>query len=128
MNSMRSMWKLFVGVAGLGLLITNCTIKTDDNDDSAGSNCSPVGSKKNGCTCAGNLTSYQLCTDDGTYSACGCDIASGGAPTAGASSVAGATSDAGTGGAYAVAAGAGTAAASNGDAGAAGEPGLVIDP
>lgn len=101
MNSMRSMWKLFVGVAGFGVLITNCTIKTDDNGSAGAGNtsngaCSPVGSKLPGCTCAGNLTSYQVCTAEGIYGACVCDTETGGAGNvAGASNSAGTTSSAG---------------------------------
>jgi hypothetical protein len=130
MNSMRSMWKLFVGVAGMGVLITNCTIKTDDGSGSGGASsagagnaasgeCSPVGKKRVGCICAGNLERYQLCTDAGVYGACVCDDTSYG----GATGNAGATSYAGKGGASADA-----GAAPISDAGAAGEPGLVIDP
>ena len=102
MNSMRSMWKLFVGVAGLGLLVNNCTIKTDDNGSAGAGNassgaCSPIGSKKQGCICAGNLTSYQVCTAEGIYGACVCDDVSGGGATstAGATSYGGAVGDSG---------------------------------
>ena len=35
MNSKRSMWKVLLGVVGMGLLVTNCTIKTTDDDDVA---------------------------------------------------------------------------------------------
>ncbi len=132
MNSIRSMWKLFVGVAGLGLLVNNCTIKTDDSGSAGAGNtssgsCSPVGSKTVGCLCTGNLKSYQVCTDDGTYSACVCDDVSGGGAAsvagatsyAGATTAAGATSYAGTGG-YS---GAGVDAA---EAGAAGDGPLDI--
>ncbi len=139
MNSKRSMWQLFVGVAGVSLLVTNCTLKTDADDDNGGGSsnsnagannnagatstagagnttsgdCSPVGKKINGCLCAGNVVSYQLCTSDGVYGACVCaDTSNGGNSSGGASS-------------YAGEAGARTAAASNGDAGACGDANVV---
>ena len=125
MNSKLSMWKLIFGVAGMGLLITNCTIKTEsDNGDNAGSGntasgtCTP-GKKVNGCTCSGNVIGYQLCSDEGTYGACVCAT-----NTEGGASSGGATSYAGGAGAAAVNGGATTV----GDAGAGGDPGLVIDP
>jgi hypothetical protein len=142
MNSMRSMWKLFAGVASVGLLVTNCTIKTDDDDGKAGAgnnanagagnnasagagntssgDCSPVGKRVNGCTCPGNLVSYQLCTTEGIYGACVCDSPSNG----GASSYAGASNAAGEAGAPTNGGNAGAAA----EGGAAGDTGLVIDP
>src|SRR5450432_1762046 len=105
MNSMRSMWKLFVGVTGMGLLITNCTIKTDDDDAKAGASnssagagnaasgeCSPVGKKFSGCTCAGNVVSYQVCTAEGIYGACVCNDTSAAGNSGGGASSAGATS------------------------------------
>ncbi|MEO6601405.1 MAG: hypothetical protein ABIQ16_16120 [Polyangiaceae bacterium] len=108
MNSMRSMWKLFVGVAGMGLLITNCTIKTEDGAEGGGSNsaagadntmsgeCSPVGKKFSGCLCASKLMSYQVCTAEGIYGACVCDDTSTAGSSSGGASSAGATSTAGT--------------------------------
>lgn len=121
MNSKRSMWKLLMSVAGASLLVTNCTIKSSDDDNggaannTAGANssagagnstsgdCSPVGKKVNGCVCPGNLVSYQLCQDDGTYGACVCATGQGGGSnSAGASNggasvaTAGATAEAGT--------------------------------
>ena len=126
MNSVRSMWKLFVGVAGLGLLVNNCTIKTDDSGSAGAGNassgaCSPIGAKKSGCICAGNLTSYQLCTEEGIFGACVCDdVSVGGASSvAGGTSYAGATSHAGTGGASSA------GAAAVGDAGAGGDTNVV---
>ena len=116
MNSMRSMWKLFVGVAGMGLLITNCTIKTDDSTSSAGAGntasgeCT-AGKKFSGCTCAGNVVSYQICTAEGIYGACVCDDTSAAGSSSGGASSAGATSTAG--------------AAPIGDAGAGGEAPVV---
>ena len=121
MNSKRSVWKLFVGVAGVGLLVTNCTIKTATDEDTAGASnnsagasnnnagagnnnagagnatngeCSPVGKKLSGCICAGNLVSYQVCTSEGIYGACVCATGGGGASYGGASN-----SSAGEGGA-----------------------------
>lgn len=140
MKSKRSMWKLVLGVASVGLLVTNCTIKTDDGaENTLSGNCSPVGKKFSGCTCPGNLKSYQLCTEDGTYGACVCeDTGNGGASSdggasskAGASSKGGASSYAGS-SSYAGLAGAategGSAGADSTEGGAAGATGLVIDP
>ena len=127
MNSKQSMWKLLcgvAGVAGMGLLITNCTIKTSSDDGSGGTGnssnssagagnttsgaCSPVGSVLNGCICAGNLTSHQVCESNGTYGACVCAVSSeGGASSGGASNTAGHGGSTATGGAPAADAGAG---------------------
>src|SRR5437763_100257 len=105
MNSKHSMWKLFVGVAGLGFLVNNCTIKTATDDGSAGAGnttsgeCSPVGKKLSGCTCAGNLVSYQLCTSEGIYGECVCTTGSAGASSGGASSAGASSAGASNGGA-----------------------------
>jgi len=88
MNSKRSMWKLLVSVACVGLFVTNCTIKTDD-DDSDG--CTP-GKKKDCSACDNGVTGSQTCQDDGSYGACVCPgsvnggSSSGGASSGGASS------------------------------------------
>lgn len=125
MNSKLSMWKLICGVAGMGLLITNCTIKTEsDNGANAGSGntasgtCTP-GTKVTQCTCAGNTIGSQTCLQDGTYGACVCAT-----NTEGGASSGGATSYAGGAGVAAVNGGASMV----GDAGAGGDPGPVIDP
>lgn len=142
MNSKRSMWKLFVGLAGVSLLVTNCTIKTDSDENEGGASnsnagatnnagatssagagnttsgdCSPVGKRVNGCICSGDHSvSYQLCTSDGVYGACVCaDTSYGGGSSGGASSYAGA--------------GAGGEPVDAAEAGAGGEAGgLNIDP
>ena len=93
MNHKQSVLKLLLGVAGVGFLVTNCTIKTSTDLGGAGTGntlsgpCSPVGDVVNGCRCAGNLLSYQSCQADGTYGACVCaDTTSGGGSSGGASS------------------------------------------
>jgi hypothetical protein len=130
MNSKRSMWKVFLGVVGVGLLVTNCTIKTDDS-------CTP-GEKKNCEACDKGVTGTQTCLDDGTYDVCYCPGSNtgggssvAGASSAGASSVAGGSSGgASNGGASsgsAGEAGAGEAGAmTSGDAGAGGEAPTVF--
>src|SRR6187551_48742 len=123
MNSKRSMWKVLLGVVGVGLLVTNCTIRTDDG-------CTP-GKKRNCDACENNVTGTQTCLEDGTYDACYCPgsvtggASNGGGSNAGASaggaSSAGASSDsAGTGGATMTEGGASAA----GEGGAGGEAGL----
>jgi hypothetical protein len=83
MNSKRSVWKLLVSVACVGLFVTNCTIKTDD-DDSSG--CTP-GKKKDCSACDNGVTGSQTCQDDGSYGACVCPgSVNGGASSGGASS------------------------------------------
>lgn len=125
MNHKQSVLKLLLGVAGVGFLVTNCTIKTSADPSGAGAGntlsgpCSPVGDVVNGCLCAGNLLSHQTCQADGTYGACVCaDTTSGGGSSGGASS-AGTSGSAGKGGALSYA-GAADGGASPGDAGAAG--------
>jgi hypothetical protein len=132
MNHKQSVSKLLLGVAGVGLLVTNCTIKSSTDAGSAGSSnnsgagagntvsgpCSPVGQVVNGCLCAGNLLSHQVCQADGTYGACICADTTGG----GGASSAGATGSAGKGDA-----GAPEGGASPGDAGAAGAEAISVD-
>jgi len=125
MNSKRSMWKLLLGVAGVGLLVTNCTLKTDDG-------CTP-GKKKSGCDCPGNAVGYQTCQDDGTYDACECPPISnaggsnvGGESNGGASNggtASGGATNAGEGGAASAGEGGATSSAGEG-----GEGGEVIAP
>jgi len=85
MNSKRSMWKLLVSVACVGLFVTNCTIKTDDGDG-----CTP--GKKKDCSACNGVTGTQTCQDDGSYGDCVCPgssnagASSGGASSGGASS------------------------------------------
>ncbi|HKO47038.1 MAG TPA: hypothetical protein VJV79_04905 [Polyangiaceae bacterium] len=119
MNSKRSMWKLLLGVVGVGLLVTNCTVKTADDD------CSPPGSKKTGCDCPGNTEGYQTCLDDGTYDACFCPTSNvGGGSNAGASSAGASTAGASTAGASNSTAGKGGASSEGGaSSSAAGEGG-----
>ncbi|HEY1535410.1 MAG TPA: hypothetical protein VGF76_15390, partial [Polyangiaceae bacterium] len=137
MNSKLSIWKLLLAGVGVGLFVTNCTIKSSD-DGAAGDtgtaatgnvasgSCTP-GKKVNGCTCKGNVIGSQTCLADGTYGACSCASSNGdaGAPAenGGASSVGGSTTSGGYSGAY-VAGNTGSA----GDAGAAGVAGIVLDP
>jgi len=124
MNSKRSMWKVILGVVGVGLLVTNCTIKTDDDD----SNACTAGEKKSGCECPGNAVGYQTCQADGTFDACFCSGVNigggsngGGSGTAGTSSAAGSAGESTSGGAS----GSAGAGAEGGEAGAA--P-IVTDP
>ena len=126
MNSKRSMWKLLLGVVGVGLLVTNCTVKTESD---TGCN---TGTKKPGCDCTGNVTGYQSCLDDGTYGACVCPQGTAGNSSGGGSNAAGAmNSSAGKGGGTAEG---GTSSAGEGGASAAGEGGaggdgtIVVDP
>src|SRR4051812_31727585 len=129
MNSKRSMWKLLVSVACVGLFVTNCTIKTDDSDDSSG--CTP-GKKKNCNACDNGVTGSQTCQDDGSYGECVCPgssnagASSGGASNNGGSdsSSGGKSSSAGNGGWVSTDGGAPSGA---GEGGAGGEGG-AIDP
>ena len=115
MNSKRSMWKLLLGVVGVGLLVTNCTVKTESD---TGCN---AGTKKPGCDCTGNVTGYQSCLDDGTYGACVCPQGTAGNSSGGGANAAGAmNSSAGKGGGTAEG---GTSSAGEGGASAAGEGG-----
>jgi len=119
-------------VVGVGLLVTNCTIKADDS-------CTP-GEKKNCSDCDHDVTGTQTCQADGTYAACFCPgSVNGGGSNAGASSVAGgssggaSSSGASSGGASSNHAGEGGAselAGSAGDSegGAGGEAAFTIDP
>ena len=104
MNSKQSLWKLILGAACVGLLVTNCTLKTDSDKGEEETGCTP-GKKKSGCTCPGATTGYQLCEDDGTYAACTCPTGNegGGSNAGGPSSSAGASYTAGYGGMTAVA-------------------------
>jgi hypothetical protein len=137
MNHRQSVLKLLLGVAGVGLLVTNCTIKTSMDTGNAGSSnnsgagtgntlsgpCSPVGQVVNGCLCAGNLVSHQTCQADGTYGACICADTIGGS---GGASSAGGTGSAGKGGALSDA-GASDGGASPGEAGAGGAEAISTD-
>jgi hypothetical protein len=140
MNSKRSIWKLLLGGASLGLFFTNCTIQSASDKGTAGdtgtaatgnisSGSCTKGATLNGCDCPGKLTGYQICGSSGTYApSCTCpDVGEGGAPAenGGASSVAGKPSSGGGGyaGTYVA-----PEAGATGDAGAAGVAGLHIDP
>lgn len=127
MNSKRSMWKLLVSVACVGLFVTNCTIKTDDSDDSSG--CTP-GKKKNCTACDNGVTGSQTCQDDGSYGECVCPgssnagASSGGASSSGGSnSSGGKSSTAGNGGWVSTDGGASSGA---GEGGAGGEGPVVF--
>ncbi|HEX2670758.1 MAG TPA: hypothetical protein VHM25_07800 [Polyangiaceae bacterium] len=125
MNSKRSMWKLLVSVACVGLFVTNCTIKTDSDDDSNG--CTP-GNKKE-CNACNGVTGSQTCQDDGSYGECVCPGssnagASSGGASSGGSSSGGKSSTAGYGGWVSTDGGASSGA---GEGGAGGE-GATIDP
>ncbi|HYP77755.1 MAG TPA: hypothetical protein VER12_17410 [Polyangiaceae bacterium] len=130
MNSKRSMWKLLVSVACVGLFATNCTIQTDsdqDNDDTTG--CTP-GKKKDCSACDNGVTGSQTCQEDGSYGACVCPgsvnggASNGGASNTAGSSSAGKNSSAGEGGSTPTDGGASSGAGEGGEGGAA----PVIDP
>jgi hypothetical protein len=130
MNSKRSMWKVLLGVVGMGLLVTNCTIKTDDSDDS----CTP-GKKKNCSACDDGVIGYQTCQDDGTYDSCYCPgSVVGGGSNGGGSNAGASNSTAGKGGAAtnggASSAGEGGAGGALSEAGAGGETAVLppVDP
>jgi len=122
MNSMRSMWKLFLGIACVGLLVTNCTIKTDDGTDDGTGGCTP-GKKKECSACDNGVTGSQTCQEDGAYGACVCPgSVNGGASSGGASNSAGTSSGgakytAGTGGMTSDAGANSSAAGEGGEAG-----------
>ena len=120
MNSKLSMWKLLFSVASVGLLVTNCTLKTD-TDANTDTGCTE-GHKKPGCICPDKSEGYQVCKDDGTYDACQCTGANvgGSSSVGGASASAGAPSSAGKGGASA-------GAAPVSDAGAGGDAAVVYN-
>ncbi len=130
MNSKRSMWTVLLGVVGVGLLVTNCTLKTDDS-------CTP-GKKKNCSACDDGVTGTQTCLDDGTYDACNCAGAVGGgsngggssagAPAGGASSAGANNSSAGSSGATTSGGAAGAAGASEGGEGGEGGEASFVDP
>ena len=111
MKTKRSMWMVLMCAAGAGLLVTNCTVKTDDDEG-----CTP-GKTKSGCNCADNSEGHQLCSADGIYGSCICPD-----PNVGGGANGGGTSTAGTAGTE-VAAGAGgmSEAGAPGEGGAAGE-------
>jgi len=96
MNGKRAYWKLLMASAGVGLLITNCTIKsaTDAGTAGSGDGACTVGSRHAGCTCTGNVIGAQTCLADGTYGACVCATDTGG--TGGTSSVGGTSSTGGS--------------------------------
>jgi len=120
----RSMWKLFLSAACVGLFVTNCTIKTDSDEG-----CTP-GKKKECNACDNGVTGSQTCQDDGSYGACVCPgsvnggSSSGGASNAAGSSSGGKSSTAGYGGSVPSDAGATASAGEGGEAGA----GNGIDP
>ena len=128
MNSMRSMWKLFLGVACVGLLVTNCTIKTDDSMDDDTGGCTP-GKKKDCSACDNGVTGSQTCQEDGAYGACVCPgSVNGGASSGGASNTAGASSGGATAGYGGTTSDAGATSSAAGEGGEAGGGDLPIDP
>lgn len=106
MNGKRTYWQLLLASAGVGLLITNCTIKTTSDDGMGGSGnttanggagnttsgtCT-VGTRVSGCICmSDNHVSSQLCGSDGLYGACDCAVASTGGTSSGGTSAGGAS-------------------------------------
>src|SRR5450432_4021463 len=116
MKRQRSYWKWLIAGASLGLLITNCTIKsaTDGTGGAANSCNGPCtttctgtcsgscteGAKASGCsTCAGNVIGYQVCGADLVYGACVCPASTseGGATSSngGSTAIAGSSNSSG---------------------------------
>jgi len=134
MNSKRSIWKLLVGVACVGLFVTNCTVKTESDNDDDSSGCT-VGKKKDCSACDNGVTGSQTCQDDGSYGPCVCPGSVNGGGSNGGGSNGGAANTAGasaSGGASDTAGYAGTAtdggASSAGEGGEGGAAPIVIDP
>src|SRR6188768_787947 len=126
MNSKRSVWKVLLGVVGVGLLVTNCTIKTDDS-------CTP-GRKKNCSACENGVTGSQTCLDDHSYGECVCPgSVNGGSSNAGGSTSAGSSSGgasnaAGSGNSTSNGGAATSEAGAGGEGGEAGDGTLGLDP
>ena len=123
------MWKVLLGVVGIGLLVTNCTIQSDDD-----TSCEP-GTKKNCNACDGDVTGTQTCLDDGTYAACFCPSSTvgggsnGGGSSGGASGAGASSSEAGSGGVTLADAGATSSSAGEGGSGGDGGAGSIpVDP
>lgn len=117
MKTKRSMWLVLMCAAGAGLLVTNCTVKTDDDEG-----CTPK-EKKTGCECADKSEGYQVCTSEGIYGSCVCPD-----PNVGGGANGGGTSTAGAAGTEVGAGAGGMSEAGAGEGGAGGEAGgTVID-
>ncbi|HWZ87252.1 MAG TPA: hypothetical protein VNW92_00330 [Polyangiaceae bacterium] len=105
MNGKRTYWQLLLASAGVGLLITNCTIQSATDSGStanggagnASSGSCTAGTRVNGCIClSDNHVSSQLCGSNGLYGACDCSTSSSGGTSAGGTSSTGGTSAGGT--------------------------------
>jgi len=125
--------KLLLGVSGMGLLVTNCTLKSASDDAAAGASGTCVAGKVIECACPGGKKGTQSCLASSTYGTCDCSAATdGGASSGGASAAGGASSSSGatSGGANGVAAAtgndAGAGGASEAGAGGAGGEGPVV--
>ncbi|RYZ04288.1 MAG: hypothetical protein EOO73_24695 [Myxococcales bacterium] len=66
MTIKRSYRHLFLGSLGVALLLSNCTVK-EDNEDTC-----EKGDKDVGCQCPGNTAGYQVCGSDGVFGSCIC--------------------------------------------------------
>src|SRR6478609_6445858 len=80
MNIKRSYFRVLLASVSVGLLLTNCTIKSSDGDNGGSGNSDDgckKGTKHNGCDCSGGLVGYQLCGSDGTYGECICGKGTG---------------------------------------------------
>jgi hypothetical protein len=126
MTIKRSYRHLFMGSLGVALLLSNCTVKEDDDD-----RCEK-GDKDVGCDCPGNAEGYQVCGSDGVFGSCICpDGTAGSGNTSGSNSGGGSDNEAGasnggsgttggtnsTGGTGGTSAGSDTGGASDGGAG-----------
>jgi len=74
MNIKRSYFHVLWASLTVGLLLTNCTVKSSDDDGCT------KGKKHNGCDCPGELVGYQVCGSDGTYGDCVCGKGAGDDP------------------------------------------------
>jgi hypothetical protein len=78
MTMKRSYRHLLLGSLGVALLLSNCTVKNDEDDSCE------KGAKDVGCDCPGNTTGYQLCGSNGVFGSCICpDETSNGGGTSG---------------------------------------------
>jgi hypothetical protein len=67
MNIKRSYFHVLLASLTVGLLLTNCTIKSVEDDGSC-----TKGKRHNGCDCGSGIVGYQVCGSDGTYGDCVC--------------------------------------------------------
>ncbi len=88
----RSYLHLLMGSVGVALLLSNCTVK-EDNDGSC-----EKGDKEVGCDCPGNTKGYQECGKDGVFGSCICTKGSSGSGNTGGGDDEGGSDSGGSGG------------------------------